>query len=121
VNGPTHRLVAGLATGAFLAHQEGKAGQATVRPILSGAVAAFFTNLPDILEPATSPNHRKFFHSLLFAGMLARALHEVRSWKPQTDTEKFWRQLILLAGSAYLIHLVLDFTTHKSLPLIGPF
>lgn len=27
--------------------------------------------LPDILEPATSPNHRQFFHSLVFAGILA--------------------------------------------------
>lgn len=33
---------------------------------LSGTVGAF---LPDIVEPATNPNHRSFFHSVSFIGV----------------------------------------------------
>jgi membrane-bound metal-dependent hydrolase YbcI (DUF457 family) len=121
MNGPTHRLVAGLTTGVFLAHQETGTGECTVKPLLGGAAAAFFTNLPDILEPATSPNHRRFFHSLAFVGMLGVALNEVRQWEPQTEWDKILKQTILVAGVAYLIHLALDFSTCKSLPLVGLF
>jgi membrane-bound metal-dependent hydrolase YbcI (DUF457 family) len=32
---------------------------------LSGVAGAF---LPDIIEPATNPNHRSFFHSISFMG-----------------------------------------------------
>lgn len=32
-----------------------------------GAAAACFPSLPDVLEPAVHPNHRKFFHSVTFA------------------------------------------------------
>ena len=119
MNGPTHRLFAGAAVGLYLADQESKAGTPTLRPVLSGTAAAFFTNLPDILEPATSPNHRAFFHSLAFAAMLGTALHKLYQWQPETDSDRFWKSVGMLAGSAYLIHLALDFTNRSSLPLVG--
>ena len=119
MNGPTHRLVAGATVGLYLADQEAKAGLTTLNPFVGGAAASFFTNLPDILEPATSPNHRAFFHSLAFAGLLATGLHKLHQWQPETELETFWRGVGLLVGSAYLIHLALDFTTRKSLPLLG--
>jgi hypothetical protein len=103
MNGSMHRLVAGVTVGLYLADQEAKAGPPTLKPIIGGAAATFFTNLPDILEPATSPNHRVFFHK----------------WETETESDKFWRSVGLLSASAYLIHLALDFTTRKSLPLIG--
>jgi len=43
---------------------------------LSGVAGAF---LPDIIEPATSPNHRSFFHSLTFMGV-AGPLVWSRAW-----------------------------------------
>ena len=61
MNGSTHRLVAGAATCAYLIHREASEGTPTATPLLGGAAAALFTGLPDILEPATSPNHRAFF------------------------------------------------------------
>jgi inner membrane protein len=119
MNGPTHRLVAGAAVGFYLANQEAKAGPPTLRPFAGGVAAVFFTNLPDILEPATSPNHRGFFHSLAFVGLLATGVHKLHQWQPEGESDKFWRCVGMLAGSAYLIHLVLDFTTRKSLPVLG--
>lgn len=55
MNGPAHQLVAGFATGVFIAEQERQAGLQTAQPLLAGTAAAFLTKLPDILEPATSP------------------------------------------------------------------
>lgn len=116
-----HQLTAGAAVGLFLAHQEQKQGQATAGPLVSSGLAALLTKLPDLLEPATSPNHRQFFHSLALASMLGMVLHKLHVWTPAEEDElsKFLRWLGLLAGSAYLIHLALDFTTAKSLPLVG--
>jgi inner membrane protein len=119
MNGPTHRLVAGAATCAYLMHQEAKDGQPTVKPFLGAAAAAALTGLPDILEPATSPNHRAFFHSLAFAGLLGMGMKKMYDWEPETDGKKLLGQIALVAGTAYLIHLALDFTTRKSLPLVG--
>jgi inner membrane protein len=119
MNGPTHRLVAGAATCAYLMHQEAKAGPLTAAPFLGAAAAVAFTGLPDILEPATSPNHRAFFHSLAFAGLVGVGMKKLYSWEPETDGQKLLRKVVMVAGAAYLIHLALDFTTRKSLPLIG--
>lgn len=119
MNRSTHQLVAGAAVGIYLADRENMAGATTIKPLLGSAAAAFFTNLPDLLEPATSPNHRAFFHSLAFAALLGTCLHELNQWRPQADSEKFWKGAGMLAASVYLIHLALDFTTAKSLPLIG--
>ena len=119
MNRPAHQLVAGAAVGIYLVERERMAGASTVKPLLGGAAAALFTNLPDLLEPATSPNHRAFFHSLAFAALLGKCLHELNQWQPETDSERFCKSVGILATSAYLIHLALDFTTTKSLPLIG--
>lgn len=47
MNGATHRLVAGLVN---------------ARPIVGGLATALLMNLPDILEPSTSLNHRSQCH-----------------------------------------------------------
>lgn len=70
MNRATHQVVAGIGVGAYLADRSSKAGAPTVNPILGGVAAALFTNLPDLLEPATSPNHRAFFHSIFFAAFV---------------------------------------------------
>lgn len=119
MNGLTHRVVAGLAVGAVLADREAKQGRTTLRPVAGGAIAAVLTNLPDFLEPATSPNHRAFFHSLAFAAMVGIGLHRLSQWETRTEQDKVWKSFGMLAGSAYLIHLALDFTTRRSLPMLG--
>ena len=119
MNGPAHQVVAGFATGVFLAEQERKAGVQTAKPIVAGTAAAFFTKLPDMLEPASSPNHRQFFHSVVFAGLLCLAFHELGKWQPESTGGEVLKALGQVAIPAYLIHLFLDSLTAKSLPLIG--
>ena len=119
MNRAAHRVVAGIGVGTYLASRSGKAGLTTVNPILGGVAAAVFTNLPDLLEPATSPNHRAFFHSIAFAAIVGACFHRLNQWQPETDSERFWRDAAMLAALAYLIHLAMDITTPKSLPLFG--
>lgn len=119
MNGSTHRLAAGAGVGLFLAARERETGQATTFPLAGGLTGSIFTCLPDLLEPAIHPNHRQFFHSLAFAGILIAAFVKLRDWQPETPQCAFWRQVGMLAIPAYLIHLALDATTAKSLPLLG--
>jgi inner membrane protein len=121
MNAAAHQLTAGAAVGMFLVHREQKDGQATADPLVSGLTAALLTKLPDLIEPATSPNHRQFFHSLTFAACVGIGVHELHKWKPEDDLGKFLRWLGMVAGSAYLIHLAMDFTTARSLPVFGTF
>ncbi len=119
MNRATHQLVAGAAVGIYLGKRESAAGTTTIKPLLGSAAAAFFTNLPDVLEPATSPNHRATFHSLAFTALLGTCLYQLNKWETETELESLMKGAGMLAVSAYLIHLALDFTTAKSLPLIG--
>jgi inner membrane protein len=119
MNGGAHRLVAGVSIGLFMANEEEKTGKQSFRPVVGGLAGAAFTCLPDVLEPATSPNHRQFFHSLLFAGVLVGGLVKLHKWEAESSSDKFLRGLGMIAISAYLIHLALDATTPKSLPLVG--
>ena len=76
----------------------------------SGAAAL----LPDLLEPATSPNHRAFFHSLAMAAIVAYAV-------TGKHTGKWPIAISLLAGVAgvgYLSHIVADAITPKSIRFI---
>jgi inner membrane protein len=119
MNGPTHRLVAGLGIAAAAAHLEQQNGdQPTAMPLGAGVVGAFCTNLPDILEPATSPNHRKVFHSVACAVVLIAGFKKAWDWEPEDDLGKFLRFVALAGTAGYLAHLALDATTKRSLPLI---
>lgn len=118
MNGPTHRLIAGLAIAAAAVHHEQKEGQATTMPFAAGAVGALCTNLPDLLEPATSPNHRKVFHSVACAVVLISGFKKAWDWKPEDDLGRFLRFMTLAGTAGYLTHLALDATTKRSLPLI---
>ena len=115
---------------------------AAVGGLLGGAIGGV---VPDVLEPATHPNHRGFAHSAVAGGALvfapvaefeascqakAAAWDEAAGANPQGSAERsraelrawLWR---LLAGAAvgivagYASHLVLDACTPRSLPLIG--
>ncbi len=119
MNAAAHQLTAGAAIWAYLAHSEQKMDKATIAPIAGGLVATTFTQLPDILEPATSPNHRQFFHSVLFAGLLIAVFLKLRNWKTEDEAEKLLKGVGEVAIAAYLIHLALDATTSKSLPILG--
>jgi inner membrane protein len=119
MNADAHRLAAGAAVAMFVADREQRDGKTTLQPLAAGLVASVFTKLPDLVEPATSPNHRQFFHSFAFASLLGLGLYKLHQWQPIEDGDKFWRAVGMIGLGSYLIHLACDATTAKSLPLLG--
>jgi len=68
--------------------------------------------LPDVLEPANTPNHRAFFHSLVAGALVAWAI----SGKHTNECAPWVKKLLVSAGFAYLSHLALDARTSKCIP-----
>lgn len=109
---------------------------------LGGAIGG---RLPDMLEPATNPNHRQFAHGVLPAigvtvatkNMRRKARDKARSWANQAHTPSASRALRVgesgpprelrfvalgaLRGleTGYASHLAADALTPKGLPLVG--
>lgn len=117
-NAATHKLGAALAIGGISAYTEQQQGKNTPTPLVHASLAACFGTLPDSIEPAYHPNHRQFFHSLAFAGLLGYGLYRLYQWETDDELQKLLKTLGLIAGGAYLIHLAMDATTAKSLPII---
>lgn len=119
MNAAQHRISAAVAlaaVGASIAPSE----QDRLPHSAVGCVGGYcLGTLPDLIEPATSPHHRQFFHGLLFAAALGYGIYRAYKWEPATSRDKFIRGLILIGGGAYLVHLTLDATTPRSLPIIG--
>ncbi len=70
--------------------------------------------LPDIFEPATSPDHRKFYHSkkvlkFLFSYIIPYSLVAGAF----IDVRYYW---IFFGAVGYELHLLADFATPKGLP-----
>lgn len=115
--GRTTHVVAGVSAGIMVygVVKYIKQEEWTLRgAICSATLGALGGMLPDMLEPATNPNHRQFFHSLLFGAVLffgRDKLYEILGLNVQQKA----LCNSLLAG--YSSHLVLDGITPKSLPL----
>lgn len=120
-NAATHQITAALAVGLACMCDEADNGKATAKPLFAAALAAKLTKLPDILEPAIHPNHRQFFHGLAFASLVGLTGYRLYQWEPQDKWEEFVRFVLLVGAGSYLVHLMLDATTPKSLPLMGKF
>lgn len=75
-----------------------------------------FARLPDWIEPATDPNHRKFFHSLATGGLVCYGMYGKHASKIEANLLDYIRSV----GFTYLSHLAADATTPRSLPLIHP-
>lgn len=69
--------------------------------------------LPDLLEPATSPHHRKFFHSTTAGTALAGTI-----LANQGKMKRVTKSLVNALGASYSSHLALDAKTPKGLPFI---
>jgi membrane-bound metal-dependent hydrolase YbcI (DUF457 family) len=91
-------------------------GELVAKSILGGSIAAAFGVLPDVLEPATCPHHRSFFHSFTTASMVCAGLFHANQNRTLSEDEK---QLINLAGFGYLSHLALDSDTPFGIPLVA--
>lgn len=109
-------LLAVSAASAIVESREGNAPSAT--PLAMGLAAYCFPSLPDHLEPALHPNHRKFFHSLAFAGLVGYGMYRAYQWEPEDRTGDLLRFAGLALGAAYLAHLARDAFSVKSLPMI---
>jgi inner membrane protein len=86
--------------------------------VAMGAEAACLPSLPDVLEPALHPNHRRFFHSVAFGLAVGYGVRRVYLWETWTDWDRLVRAALLVGGAAYLGHLARDAFTAKSLPLV---
>jgi membrane-bound metal-dependent hydrolase YbcI (DUF457 family) len=81
----------------------------------AAAIGAVGGLLPDLLEPASHPNHRQFFHSY-FAGALL--IHANGHISRNTQIPAAARRALHLASGGFLSHLLADAQTPKSLPWI---
>jgi len=86
--------------------------------LASGGLAYLLGTLPDILEPATNPNHRRFFHSITFACGVGYGMYHLYEWQPEEEWKKWARFGLMVAGGATLVHLAMDSRTPKGLPMI---
>lgn len=118
-NGNGHRLIAALTIGCTSLANELNKGEATGMPLLNAAIAALTTNLPDLIEPASNPHHRQFFHSIACGCLVAGAGFKLHQWQPEEDWEKVLRQVLLVGCAAYVVHLIADASTPRGLLLIG--
>src|SRR5687768_17333319 len=70
-NKKTHVVVGGLAGASY---SIAKTPDPDIFSVAGGTAAGMFGGaLPDLMEPASSPNHRAFGHSLLLGGAIAVA------------------------------------------------
>lgn len=120
-NGSTHRMAAAVVVGSACFYAEANQQTKTVKPFVGTGLAAILTNLPDMIEPASHPNHRQFFHSLAFAGLLGLATRKVYQWETDNLFDEATRFILLVGSAAYFVHLLLDFSTPRSLPIVGKF
>ena len=119
-NAPAHAACAAIVLGcAHARHEYVKQQPASFYPFLTAALASHVGSLPDRLEPATNPNHRQFFHGVVFAVGLGFAVKQLYEWEPQSDLQALLRYMGLVVGGAYLAHVLLDALTPKSVPLLG--
>ena len=79
---------------------------------LVGGVAGL---LPDIIEPATSPNHREIAHSFTALVAISSGINRLKENQNLESTQK---ELLLALAFGYGSHLLLDAGTPASLPVI---
>jgi inner membrane protein len=83
--------------------------------IVSAGLGALGSMLPDMLEPATNPSHRQFFHSWVTAALLARA----NLWISQDQSiPAETKDIFTFISAGYLSHLLADGQSPKGLPII---
>lgn len=89
-------------------------------PTITGALGSIILGgfagvLPDLIEPATNPNHRGFFHSIALLAMLAQGNQKM--WETQNLTEN-QKLAISLFSAAFGSHLISDSSSARGIPLI---
>ncbi len=117
MNGRDHRILGGIVGGTvYLLGCKALGYEPTLPGLaISVGVGVVGASLHDLLEPANHPNHRAFFHSITFNGLLAVSLR--KAWlSPTIPPEQ--KILLTIGGVACLSHPYLDAFTPKGLPLL---
>lgn len=93
--------------------EDTKAGVGEI--LVAITIGATFGILADKLEPPTSPNHREFFHSVIFAAIAGWQIYNQSNNESTTANSSL---LLKMIGVAYGSHLLLDAATPMGLPLL---
>lgn len=80
----------------------------------AGITGGLFALAPDIIEPATNPNHRSTMHSI--AALVAGGYGTTKGIQNCNSNEL--SELLIAAFSGYTSHLLADSTTPKGIPII---
>jgi len=80
------------------------------------AVGTVTALVPDVIEPALTPNHRGLAHSVATGSALLRLAYELSCAENQA-WEEFQKILFASAAAGYVSHLVADGCTPQRLPL----
>ena len=116
-DGRTHMMVGGaVGLALYIAHHKFVYDQELT---FGGAVGSFSFGavsglMADVLEPATNPHHRKFFHSIVFAAVALFGKDQVCQFFNLTEDGRRYLNWFL---SCYGSHLFLDAQTPMGLPV----
>lgn len=109
-------IAAGIGGAAWLVYCWSTKRKVTLLETLcAAAVGAIGGILPDLLEPATSPNHRAVFHSVGIACLV----YQGNRWIAEHPTlPQETKTALHLASLGYGSHLLLDAQTPRGLPWV---
>lgn len=123
MNGKHHRLIGAAAGAAFTVTKYLKKKELepeTKIPwgelLLDSGLGFLLASLPDWLEPARNPNHRKFAHSLVMMGLVGYSAFG----KHTKNMDEDFKKVIQAFAISFISHLCADSTTKKSIPIIHP-
>jgi len=85
------------------------------RCLIAGAGGLIGASTPDLLEPATSYDHRSVFHSVCAGGAVVYGAYSTMS-ENKLINNQFASAFIRGTAVGYGSHLVLDMTTSMGLP-----
>jgi membrane-bound metal-dependent hydrolase YbcI (DUF457 family) len=113
-----HLGIAALAgLGLYARHKWLRKEDWTLAGAIGSAVGGAFAGcLPDILEPACSPNHRGVGHGLALLGLIGFVAKNVLQNPDLTPETKL---SVLIGCAGYASHLGADAFTPKGLPLLS--
>lgn len=85
--------------------------------LLAGLGGYGGARFPDVIEPATNPNHRAFFHSLTVGAGSTLSLGKPDMWLLDIENPHV-RALTTGFLVGHISHLLLDASTPKGLPVV---
>lgn len=80
------------------------------------SIGVAFAALPDVIEPALTPNHRSIAHSVVILLLLVAFVFWYCHDK-DNERDQFRKIVVASAAAGYLTHLVADSGTPKGLPI----